>query len=125
MRKKVELEDIIGIVKTDEPTNSVELKKEAYNDTKKQFKFDRDTVATNLKTPIVYDGERMSIGEVLDKLNELHEENQRLTNKLNQTALELVDEVISQGKATEISEMSYHEFLDYRAKNGKPMELQL
>ena len=28
-------------------------------------------------------------------------------------------------KATEISEMSYREFLDYRAKNGNPMELQL
>ena len=60
-----------------------------------------------------------------DLLNELYDENQRLTDKLNQTALELVDEVISQGKAVEISEMSYNEFLDYRAKNGKPMELQL
>ena len=29
-RKKVNLEDIIDIVKTDEVTNSVELKKEAY-----------------------------------------------------------------------------------------------
>lgn len=63
--------------------------------------------------------------DVVKLLNELHEENQRLTDKLNQTALELVDEVISQGKAVEISEMSYSEFLDYRAKNGKPMELQL
>ena len=52
-------------------------------------------------------------------------ENKRLTDKLNKTALELVDECISQGKATEISEMSYREFLDYRAENGKPMELQL
>ena len=58
-------------------------------------------------------------------LNELHEENQRLIDKLNNTALELVDAVISQGKAVEISEMSYHEFIKYRAKNGKPMELQL
>lgn len=46
--------------------------------TENQFKFDRDTVATNLKTPIVYDEERMSIGEVLDKLNELSEENEQL-----------------------------------------------
>lgn len=30
-REKVELDDIIGIVKTDEPTDSVELKKEIYN----------------------------------------------------------------------------------------------
>lgn len=61
----------------------------------------------------------------LEKENEqLKSENKRLTDKLNQTALELVDGCISQGKATEISEMSYREFLDYRAKNGKPMELQ-
>lgn len=46
--------------------------------TENQFKFDRDTVATNLKTPIVYDEERMSIGEVLSKLNELSDENERL-----------------------------------------------
>ena len=46
--------------------------------TENQFKFDRDTVATNLKTPIVYDEERMSIGEVLDKLNDLSDENEQL-----------------------------------------------
>lgn len=62
----------------------------------------------------------------LQKENEqLKSENKRLTDKLNKTALELVDECISQGKATEISEMSYREFLDYRAENGKPMKLHL
>ena len=50
--------------------------------TKNQFKFDRDTVATNLKTPIVYDEKRMSIGEVLDKLNELSDENEQLKQEL-------------------------------------------
>ena len=59
------------------------------------------------------------------RIKELNDENKRLIDKLNKTALELVDECISQGKATEISEMSYREFLDYRAENGKPMELQL
>lgn len=48
-----------------------------------QFKFDRDTVATNLKTPIVYEEERMSIGEVLDKLNELSNENEQLKQENN------------------------------------------
>lgn len=66
--------------------------------------------------------------DLLNKLNDENEqlksENQRLIDKLNQTALELVDNCISQGKASEISEMSYSEFLDYRAKNGKPMELR-
>lgn len=54
----------------------------------------------------------------------LKEENERLKNKLNVTALELVDESISMGKAVEISEMNYHEFLRYRQTKGKPMELQ-
>lgn len=66
--------------------------------------------------------ERMKV--LSDENMQLKSENQRLIDKLNQTALELVDNCISQGKASEISEMSYSEFLDYRAKNGKPMELR-
>ena len=64
------------------------------------------------------------LGKTIDENEKLKSENKRLTDKLNKTALELVDGCISQGKATEISEMSYREFLDYRAKNGKPMELK-
>ena len=60
--------------------------------TENQFKFDRDTVATNLKTPIVYDEERMSIGEVLDKLNELSDENEQLKQGLNDD-LELIGQL--------------------------------
>ena len=63
------------------------------------------------------------MGRLEEENEQLKSENQRLTDKLNKTALELVGECISQGKATEISEMSYSEFLDYRARNGKPMEL--
>ena len=78
---------------------------------------------------LLTDQERQKVSNFIkgiEKENEqLKYENERLTAKLNKTALELVDDVISQGKATEISEMSYREFLDYRAKNGKPMELQL
>lgn len=58
------------------------------------------------------------------KVQKFKEENERLKNKLNVTALELVDESISMGKAVEISEMNYHEFLEYRRKKGKPMELE-
>ena len=57
--------------------------------TENQFKFDRDTVATNLKTPIVYDEERMSIGEVLDKLNELSDENEQLKHRIEELRKEL------------------------------------
>lgn len=66
-----------------------------------------------------------NLEDCLLEIGELKEENERLRTKLNTTALELVSECISMGKAVEISEMSYREFLDYRAKNGKPMELQL
>ena len=46
--------------------------------TEKRFIFNSDTVATNLKTPIVYDNKIMNIGEVLEKLNELSDENEQL-----------------------------------------------
>jgi hypothetical protein len=51
--------------------------------TEKRFILDRDTVALNLKVPIVFNGERMNIGEVLDKLNELAKENEQLKNKID------------------------------------------
>ena len=46
--------------------------------TEKRFTFNKDTVATNLKTPITYNNKTMSIGEVLEKLNEFAEENEQL-----------------------------------------------
>ena len=53
-------------------------------------------------------------------------ENERMTNKLNELALEFLNhDMVSMGKATEMSEMSYHDFLKYRKENGNPMELQL
>lgn len=63
----------------------------------------------------------------LDKENKrLKEENKRMINKLNELAFEFLNhDMISMGKAVEISEMSYHDFLKYRAEQGNPMELQL
>ena len=49
---------------------------------KKQFTFLKDTVAPNIKTPIVFNNETMSIGEVLNKLNELSDENEQLKQEL-------------------------------------------
>jgi predicted HTH domain antitoxin len=103
--------------------------------TEKQYKLERWT-DTSLYYSFPDGSVHQGIGYVIEKvekdLNKLAEENEqlksenkRLTDKLNKIALELVEDVISQGKAVEISEMSYNEFLDYRAKNGKPMELQL
>lgn len=66
----------------------------------------------------------LAIDDLLSSCDEIKKENERLKNKLNAAALELVDEAISMGKAVEISEMDYHEFLEYRQNKGKPMELQ-
>lgn len=76
------------------------------------------------KEELVCECRAVDVETLVDLLNSLAEENERLKNKLNVTALELVDESISMGKAVEISEMNYHEFLEYRQKKGKPMELQ-
>lgn len=57
---------------------------------------------------------------------QLKQENQRMTDKLNQLALEFLNyDMVTMGKATEISEMCYYDFLKYRKENGNPMELQL
>ena len=57
--------------------------------------------------------------------DQLESENERLTNKLNEIALDFVNHyLVSMGKAVEISEMSYSDFLKFRKERGKPMELQ-
>lgn len=90
------------------------------------------------RSEIRYKGKQLTNDEVIKLLNEmsienrqlksenneLKEENKRLTDKLNNTALELVDKVITMGKAVEISEMCYIDFLKYRKENNKPMELR-
>ena len=62
----------------------------------------------------------------LKENEQLKQENQRMTDKLNQLALEFLNyDMVTMGKATEISEMCYYDFLKYRKENGNPMELQL
>ena len=60
-----------------------------------------------------------------DENDKLKSENKRLTDKLNETALEFLNhDMVTMGKATEISEMCYSDFLKFRKENGNPMELQ-
>lgn len=73
-----------------------------------------------------HEGSIYNIYQVVRRLNEQDERILELENKLNQTALEFLNyEIITMGKAVEISEMSYHDFIKYRAEHGNPMELQL
>ena len=75
---------------------------------KKQFIFTKDTVSPNLKTPIVFNNETMSIGEVLDKLNELSDENEQLRKENDMLSCELsvsVNKEISRNcRITELEE---------------------
>ena len=73
-----------------------------------------------------HEGSIYNIYQVVRRLNEQDERILELENKLNQTALEFLNyEIITMGKAVEISEMTYHDFIKYRAEHGNPMELQL
>ena len=66
------------------------------------------------------------VNALYDENEQLKKENQRMTDKLNELALEFLNyDMVSMGKATEISEMCYYDFLKYRKKNGNPMDLQL
>ena len=63
--------------------------------------------------------------QLKEENDKLKSENKRLTNKLNETALEFLNyNMVTMGKATEISEMCYSDFLKFRKENGNPMELQ-
>lgn len=55
----------------------------------KQFTFLKDTVAPNIKTPIVFNNKIMNIGEVLDKLNGLSDENGQLRKENDMLSCEL------------------------------------
>lgn len=75
-RKKVEVNDIIGLIKTGEPTNSVELKKEIYNGNNKTRNKKYSLWKCNDYKNGVKDNERNAYyldEEVVDLLNQLND----------------------------------------------------
>ncbi len=59
------------------------------------------------------------LNDLADKNEQLKSENKRLTDKLNETALEFLNhDMVTMGKATEISEMCYYDFLKFRKLKG-------
>ena len=89
-KQKVELDDIVGLVKTDEPTDSVQLKKEAQlsiyekriieleneNEQLKQFK---EKIFTSIEKEIARNEKTIEWKkETLDLLNEFYEINKKL-----------------------------------------------
>ena len=74
MTEKTNIDDIIGIVKTEEKTNSVELKKEYYKNQSKRFKVKRwfDDNA-------IYDGEKLFA--IVDVRNQANTIADRLNNQ--------------------------------------------
>lgn len=85
-----------------------------------------DKKQSEIDNPILIAYSKKSVNFIVNQLNNKNERIKELETKLNQTALELLNyDMITMGKAAEISEMSYIDFLKYRKKNGNPMELQL
>ena len=68
----------------DEGTPVAQVLKELKEDimTEKRFNFIKDTVAENLKTPISDGNNILSIGEVLDEMNKLNDENEQLKSRI-------------------------------------------
>lgn len=82
--------------------------------TEKQFKFDRDSVGKNIKMPIIHVGscERMSIGEILEKLNELADENKLLKKENMQLDILITNNqlaYIDLEKENEVCKEAYNE----------------
>ena len=46
--------------------------------TEKRFQWYKDTVALNLKMPIMDNGKKLNIGEIFNELNKLNDENEQL-----------------------------------------------
>lgn len=61
--------------------------------TQKQFKFIHNSVARNLKTPICDNGQSLTLGEVLDKMNELSNEKEQLQEE-NKILLGFITEIL-------------------------------
>ena len=79
----------------------------------------------DVDTYYTVDGTVDLLNQFADENDKLKSENKRLTDKLNETALEFLNhDMVTMGKATEISEMCYSDFLKFRKENGNPMELQ-
>ena len=84
-RLKVELEDIVGLVKTDDVTDSVELKKEYYDSKSKNKRYEEmyskycGLVVADMSTnPRICSARRISDMEIVDELNQLNDENEEL-----------------------------------------------
>ena len=91
MTEKTKLDNIIGIVKTEEKTDSVELKKEYYNSKSinKRYnamysKYCGLVVADMSTNPRICSARRISDMEIVDELNCLSNENEQLKHLIKQ-----------------------------------------
>lgn len=81
---KVTVDDIIGIVKTEEQTNSVEEVRKLRgrgNETAKRFSYKLDEIFDE-GNHFAYALSKENAEDIVELLNELHEENQQLKQEL-------------------------------------------
>lgn len=98
-RLKVKLEEIVGLVETDEETDSVEVKKEYYNSKSinKRYnamfnKYCGLVVADMSTNPRICSARRISDMEIVDELNSLSEENEQL-KKENEELKKIISKI--------------------------------
>ena len=96
-RDKVTVEDIIGIVHTDESTNSVEEVKKLRGRTNERFIVDTAGTLIDMVTRNTYD----YVSEVCPLLNEMAKENEQLKS-FKQKVFDLIDKTIEE--ETQIAE---------------------
>ena len=89
-REKVTVEEVIGLIHTDETTDSVEEVRKLRgreNMTEKRFTYDKPMVAfakAGLNDNLTGKTYEFTVDEILDLLNELHEENQQIKTTIKE-----------------------------------------
>ena len=112
-RDKITVDDIIGIVHTDETTNSVEEVRKLRGRKNKRFTVFQDSYDTiYIKDKDIYRGDGLRIGDeeyvkfenvlkVVDLLNKFNEENEQLQHKLSQQEMEYATTAYRQAEENE------------------------
>ena len=114
---KVKLEDIIGLVKTDEPTNSVELKKQIYDGYDKshitRFKLEYDKNAYKCVYDSATDELICNTETIVSMMNDLYRKN-CLLEQLKDEAYEEMGALIDENEA--LKDLNNQELQEYQGK---------
>ena len=112
-RDKVTVDEVIGLIHTDKPTDSVEEVRKLRGRKNKRFTVFQDSYDTiYIKDKDIYRGDGLRIGDeeyvkfenvlkVVDLLNKFNEENEQLQHKLSQQEMEYATTAYRQAEENE------------------------